>query len=156
MSKMASRLAQWRALTSAQRRTLLQAWWLLPVFWLGLRTLGLPRLQARLAAKPLPITAPGQPPLPLAEVQALGKAVNIAARHTPFHATCLSRSLVLGWLLRRQGVASDLRIGVRLVGGALDAHAWVELEGVPVNDSADIAQTFAAFGDIVPLAAFNE
>ena len=151
-----SRLAQWRALSAAQRRTLLQAWLLLPVFWLGLHTLGLPRLQAKLAAKPLPQREPDRPPLPLADVQALGEAVNKAARHTPFHTTCLSRSLVLVWLLRRRGVASDLRIGVRLVDGALDAHAWVECEGVPVNDLADIAQTFASFGDIVPLTAFNE
>ena len=152
MNAKPSRLARWRSLSGAQRGTLLWAWFLLPVFWLGLRTLGLPRLQARIAATPLA----KQPLLPLTDVQALGDAVNIAARHTPFHVTCLSRSLVLGWLLRQRGVASDLRIGARLVDGGLDAHAWVEFEGTPVNDRADIAQTFATFGDIVPLAAFDQ
>lgn len=151
MSAKPSRLALWRALSAAQRRALLQAWVLLPLFWLGLRALGLPRLQARLAGQ----AGPGQRPLSLVEAKAMGEAVNIAARHTPFRVTCLSRSLVLGWLLRRRGVASDLRIGVRLVSGSLDAHAWVELDGVPVNDRADIAQTYATFGDIVPLSAFD-
>lgn len=151
MSTLASRLARWHELSAAQRRALLQAWLLLPIFWLGLRAMGLARLQARLAGK----AGVEQFPLSLPEAKAIGEAVNIAARHTPFRVTCLSRSLVLDWLLRRRGVASDLRIGVRLVGGALDAHAWVEFEGMPVNDRTDIAQTFATFGDIVPLSAFN-
>ena len=81
--------------------------------------------------------------------------MNIATRHTPFRATCLSRSLLLGWLLRRRGVASDLRIGVRLTNGVLDAHAWVECSGVPVNDRPDIAAQFALFCDLVPLGSFS-
>jgi len=152
-TRASGRVAQWCALSAAQRRVLVAAWLWLPLFWLGLRLLGLPRLQAWLQRRPLgadPATA-----LALPDIQALGEAVNIAARHTPFPATCLTRSLLLGWLLRRRGVASDLRIGVRLTQGALDAHAWVESAGVPVNDQADIAAQFASFGDIVPLQAFH-
>lgn len=152
-SPRSSRLAQLCALTAAQQRTLVTAWLWLPLFWLGLRLLGLPRFQALLQRRPLP-AEPAQA-LSLPDIQALGEAVNIAARHTPFTATCLTRSLLLGWLLRRRGVASDLRIGVRLTQGALDAHAWIECAGVPVNDRADIAAQFASFGDIVPLDAFH-
>ena len=148
-----SRLAQFGALSAAQQRVLLAAWLGLPLVWLGLRWLGLPRLQAWLQRRPLVPEPAGALALP--HIQALGEAVNIAARHTPFPATCLTRSLLLGWLLRRRGVASDLRIGVRLTNGALDAHAWVECAGVPVNDQPDIAAQFASFGDIVPLAAFH-
>ena len=147
------RLAQLRALSPAQQRTLVAAWLWLPLFWLGLRFLGLPRFQAMLQRRPL---AAGQArALALPDLQGLGDAVNIAARHTPFPATCLTRSLLLGWLLRRRGVASDLRIGVRLTNGVLDAHAWVECAGLPVNDQPDIAAQFASFGDIVPLQAFH-
>jgi hypothetical protein len=58
---------------------------------------------------------------------------------------CLVRSLCLQWLLRRRGVASELRIGARLVGGQLESHAWVEVDGRPVNDAPDVAERYAAF-----------
>jgi len=80
--------------------------------------------------------------------------VNLAARHSPFPATCLTRSLLLQWLLLRRGVASQLRIGVRLHSKSLQAHAWVECDGVPVNDSVDIASQFAPFAASLPAAAF--
>lgn len=148
-----SRLAQLSALSPGQQRMLQAAWLWLPFFWLGLRVLGLPRLQALLQRRPL--AAEPASVLMLPEIQALGEAVNIAARHSPFPATCLTRSLLLGWLLRRRNVASELRIGVRLTQGILDAHAWVECEGVPVNDRPEVNAQFASFGDLIPLEAFQ-
>ena len=153
MNLYSARLIQFNNLTAMQKRTLLAAWIWLPFFWLGLRVLGLPRLQALLESRPL--AAQPESVLILSEIQALGEAVNIAARHSPFPATCLTRSLMLSWLLRRRGVESHLRIGVRLTQGALDAHAWVECEGVPVNDNPDVNAQFASFGDLIPLAAFQ-
>jgi hypothetical protein len=125
------------------------AW--MPLFWLGLRTLGLARFQALLADS----MGPPRNAMPLRDIQTFGELVNIAARHTPFPVTCLTRSLLLEWMLRRRGVDSQLRIGVRLTQGTLDAHAWVECDGVPVNDQPDVASHFAPFGDSVPAAAFN-
>lgn len=147
------RLAQFRALSPVQQRTLLIAWLWLPVFWLGLRVLGLPRLQVWLRHRPLAI--PCASALALPEIQALGEAVNIAARHSPFPATCLTRSLLVGWLLRRRGVGSELHIGVRLMQGLLEAHAWVECEGIPVNDRLDVSAKFASFGELIPMKAFQ-
>lgn len=147
-----SRWARWRALSAPQRRTLLQAWGLLPLVWLALWTWGLPRLQAWLLRQPLPARAA---PMPLDEVAGLGHAVNIAARWTPFPATCLTRSLLLVWLLRRQGVDSELRIGVQLREAVFRAHAWVERGGVPVNDRADVAADFAPFDDLGLQASFD-
>ena len=146
-----ARLAQLRILTAMQKRTLLAAWLWLPLFWLGLRVLGLPRFQAWLHKTP----ARSDLSLTLPLIKALGEAVNIASRHTPFPVTCLTRSLLLGWLFRRRGVASDLRIGVRLTQGAFDAHAWVECEGVPVNDRPDVSAQFASFGDLIPSKSFQ-
>jgi Transglutaminase-like superfamily len=148
-----SRLARLKALSPAQRRTLLIAWLWLPFFWLGLRVLGLPRLQVWLQRRPLAVRLASTLDVP--KMQALGEAVNIAARYSPFPATCLSRSLLLGWLLRRCGVGSDLHIGVRMRQGVLEAHAWVEFAGVPVNDMPDIGIQFASFGDLIPLEAFQ-
>lgn len=151
MKNLARHLAQYRALSHAQQRTLLAAAAWMPIFWLGLRVLGLPRFQARLERTRMPVCAA----LTLPEAQALGELVNIAARNTLGPRTCLTRSLLLGWLLRRRGVQSQLRIGVRLTQGALDAHAWVECEGVPVNDRPGVSAQFASFGDLLPLSAFE-
>ena len=153
VSLRSSRIAQLCALSHVQQRTLLAAWLWLPFFWLGLRVLGLPRLQALLQRRPL--VAKPESVLMLPEIQALGEAVNIAARYSPLPATCLTRSLLLGWLLRRRSVVSELRIGVRLTQDMLDAHAWVECEGVPVNDRPDVSAQFASFGDLIPLEAFQ-
>lgn len=138
-------------LSQLQRRTLLAAWLWLPVFWLALRVLGLARFHSSLKRRPTSATAL----MPTSAIKALGEAVNIAARHTPFPATCLTRSLLFGWLLRKRGMDSDLRIGVRLTHGLLEAHAWVECGGVPVNDQEWVAIEFACFGNLIPLDAFD-
>ena len=151
MNLYTARLVKFYNLNAMQKRTLMAAWLWLPLFWLGLRVLGLPRFQAWLLKAP----ARSALSMPLPLIKALGEAVNIAARHTPFPATCLTRSLLLGWLLRRRNVASKLRIGVRLTQGMLDAHAWVECEGVPVNDRPDVNAQFASFGNLIPLKAFQ-
>jgi len=145
------RWAQWRALSAAHQRALLAAAFWMPLFWLGLRVFGLPRFQARLQG----CKANAGKAMSLPDIQALGELVNIAARHTLGPRTCLTRSLLLGWLLRRRGVTSNLRIGVRLTHGVLDAHAWVECDGIPVNDQPDVGTQFASFGDLVPLEAFH-
>lgn len=151
MSRLRRHLARFRALSGVDQRTLLAAAMCMPLFWLGLRMLGLPRFQARLQR----CTVKRDVAMSLPDIQALGELVNIAARHTLGPRTCLTRSLLLGWLLWRRGVESQLRIGVRLTKGVLDAHAWVECDGIPVNDRADVSTQFASFGDLVPLEAFD-
>jgi len=53
--------------------------------------------------------------------------------------------VTLWWLLRRRGWQCDLRIGVRQSEGQLLAHAWVEGDGKPLNDSANVMQAFTRF-----------
>lgn len=59
--------------------------------------------------------------------------------------------MVLWWLLHRRGVGSNLLIGVRRRPGSpsgsrtLDFHAWVEHDGVVLNDVADVRDRFATF-----------
>jgi hypothetical protein len=55
---------------------------------------------------------------------------------------CLPRSLTKWWLLRRQGIPCDLRIGVRSGAGEdprdrMQAHAWVEIPDVAASDAQD-------------------
>ena len=43
---------------------------------------------------------------------------------------CLRRALTMWWLLRRQGIESDLFFGVRRKNsGQFQAHAWLEYQG---------------------------
>lgn len=120
-------------------------WWLLlstsaliPAYWVAVRSgLYKPRSWPLRAAE-----APA-PELPLEAVRRIGALVNAASRYSPFPSTCLTRSLVLISQLRRRNVACSLRIGVCLLDGKLKAHAWVEHQGVPVNDSPDVDSQFA-------------
>lgn len=78
----------------------------------------------------------------------IAKTVNRVVRYGMPRGTCLIRSLVLLRILSEAGCAASLRIGIRLVNSqALAAHAWVEIDGIPVNDRPDIATDF----HVVPL-----
>jgi hypothetical protein len=144
-------IATYRALSAREQKVLLASVVLLPFFWLGLRLAGLQRFQAWLDRSPI---AP-KTPLTQTEAAELGAAVNRAANHILGPANCLTRSLLLRWLLRRFGTASDLRIGVRFEEGALAAHAWVERDGIPVNDRPEDVACFAAFDQPVSPEMFS-
>jgi hypothetical protein len=67
---------------------------------------------------------------------------------------CLSQSLVLWHLLRRQGIKSELRIGFNkndhhrsAAGDNFNAHAWVECQGVVLNDSPGVHERFVVFDE---------
>ena len=60
-------------------------------------------------------------------------------------APCLQRSLVLWHFLQCRGTSTEIRLGVsKLADGRLAAHAWVELDGQPLNDGADVLQRYVA------------
>jgi hypothetical protein len=79
------------------------------------------------------------------------RMVNAAARYGCGAPTCLEKSLALWWLLRRQGTESSVRIGARMVNGKLEAHAWVEREGLALNEPADQHRHYATFDAAFPL-----
>lgn len=143
--RMIGSIARIRALTWPERRLLLTAILLLPSFALALRFLGLMRFRAWLDLRPGAVLAPRREP-----IASVATLVGAAANHGPFPSTCLTRSLLLDWLLRRRGVKSEMRIGVRVAKGTLEAHAWVEVDGRPVNDAPDIAQRYAPISGALP------
>ena len=140
-TKLHTKLAKLRALSWPERRTLLAAMAWMPLFWLGLHGLGLSRFQAWLQRPRLLI----ENALSLDEIMGIATMVNRAARLMRIPGDCLTRSLLLGWLLRRRRVASQLRIGVKMNEGSLAAHAWVEYAGIAINDQPDVGEQFAAF-----------
>jgi hypothetical protein len=82
------------------------------------------------------------------------RVVRVAAWYGPYGGKCLEQSLVLWFLLRRQRIKSELRIGVRKEAKRFEAHAWVELLGLPLDESESVHQRFKPFDHaIIPLEA---
>jgi aryl-alcohol dehydrogenase-like predicted oxidoreductase len=81
------------------------------------------------------------------------RMVNAAARYGGHRPTCLEKSLALWWLLRQQGTVSSVRIGARKVDGKLEAHAWVECEGVVLNEPREEHRHYATFDAAFPLSS---
>jgi len=79
------------------------------------------------------------------------RMVNAAARHSWGRSTCLEKSLGLWWLLRREGITSSVRIGARMAGGKLEAHAWVECGGAALNEPGGEHRHYATFDAAFPL-----
>jgi hypothetical protein len=78
----------------------------------------------------------------LATARRLSLLVAVAGRHA--HATCLRQALLLHTLLRRRGLTSDIRFGARRNAGPMPAmHAWVELQGIPLDPASSRHRPFA-------------
>lgn len=63
----------------------------------------------------------------------------------PLPTLCLTRSLALAWILRRRGLPGELCLGVRNSTGAFEAHAWVEVDGLVLAETDDVAHLYEAF-----------
>lgn len=147
---------RFRSLSRAERHVLLRALALLPLTAVGLRLIGFHRWHSLLvrfgAGKSSAAEARGRNSLERAFLAA--RMVNIAAREGVYRSNCLGQSLVLWWLLRQEGIASELRIGVRKQARRFQAHAWVERSGVVLNDSDEVHKHYAPFDrSIVPVQA---
>jgi len=140
--RLLSVVSKLRRFSGAERRLLFVSAIRLTLLAAALHVAGFARVRRWLAAS----TVYGSEP-PDVEPQTLAVLVNAASNHLPIAGSCLTRSMLLDWMLRRRGVASALRLGVRLVEGRLQAHAWVEVGGRPVNDVPGVAAEFKPFED---------
>ena len=144
------RLRKLVALPRGERGLLVLAAVCLPLTALGLRVAAFERVLAALGR------LAGRRPLEAEEADVARRAqrteqlVCWAARHGLHRGNCLSQSLTLWWLLRRQGIASDLRLGVYKDAGRLEAHAWIECGGRVLNDRGGIRQRVVAFEGALP------
>jgi len=73
--------------------------------------------------------------------------VKVAAGKISPIATCLHRSLTLWALLRLQGIEARLIFGVHKPENHFEAHAWVEYDGLVLNDSPDVGQRIAVISE---------
>jgi hypothetical protein len=145
------KISKFLALSPGQRWLLVQTLFLLPLTAAALRLLSFRRVSATLASLSPRAgrKAPDDGPETLSQVRTTARMVNLAARHGFFNASCLHRAMILWWLLRRQGIASDLRFGVRKKVGEVQAHAWVEYGGNPLDDEQNLRQHYVTFEEAV-------
>ena len=76
------------------------------------------------------------------------RAMKIAIRHAPYSGNCLSRSLSLHTITQRHAIPTSLQIGTKIENGDFSAHAWVEFQDTPLNDSSNIGEIYQAFESI--------
>lgn len=75
-----------------------------------------------------------------ARARRVSEAVDAGLGLLPLAPTCLRRSVTLLRRLHRLGLDGSLQLGVRTVDGRVEAHAWVRVGDVVVNDDpAEIA-----------------
>jgi hypothetical protein len=117
----------------------MQAVVLLPAFRLACRFVTFARVQRLSDRMARPSHANGLPP----EVAA--RLVGIAAAHGLYRARCLEKSLVLRWILCRHGVDARIVLGARKEDDEMQAHAWVEVDGVSLDEENDIHRLFSPF-----------
>jgi hypothetical protein len=142
------RLRRFSALERPARGLFLRAATLLPFICFSLRLRGFRKTQAFLQKFPpstnarLDNSSPASMP---ASADLTVRMVRAAVRHGIGHPTCLEESIALWWLLGRQGITTELRIGVRKESEKFEAHAWVERDGVPLNEPEAPHEHYAAF-----------
>lgn len=142
----------WRKLKKLSRSEfalLVQALLLLPITAFCIKLFGFRRLYAAIAKY-------GQTPYKLVpskrDIYTIVGIVTLASKRSFYRPNCLQKSLVLWWLLRRQSIESELRIGVRKQDERLEAHAWIECQGYVLNDTNDVARRFLPFAaPILPM-----
>lgn len=138
------RLRRFSALERTARGIFLRAAALLPLISLSLRLRGFRKTQAFLQKFLSTSSSEAGSPAP-GRAELTVRMVRAAARHGFGHPTCLEESLALWWLLGRQGIACELRIGVRKQDEKIEAHAWVEREGNALNEPESLHAHYAAF-----------
>jgi hypothetical protein len=143
-SPLVSKASKFVRLSWQERALLLQALVLLPFVSFCLHLLGMGRTQYALA-KLCPHTISQSPETLWPQTETTARMVAIAAHYSQLWTNCLKKSLVLWYLLRRQGIISELRIGVQHEVGKFQAHAWVEYQNIVLNDNQNVRQHFAMF-----------
>ena len=152
---MGRRLQRWRALDGRDRWRLIGCvvglWFVhasLAVFGYGRTRRMIERVSRRTPARAATSAE-------IADAQALARLAASAGANTLGEATCLRRALLLHGWLRRRGLQPALLLGLPAnaaapAAGDFSAHAWVELDGVPLLESdagyRAFAQSFAPSG----------
>jgi Transglutaminase-like superfamily len=156
---MLERLRRFRDLDPDARRLFLRASTLLLLIALSLRLRGFRATQLALQRHISNPRSGHRTPVDAhkaARVSLTVRMVRSAAYHFPGKASCLEKALALWWLLGRRGIASSVRIGTRKVDDKFEAHAWVDCDGVALNEPEELHSHYAAFDEAFPVREAEE
>ena len=145
---MTRRRRGWFELPRDERRAVITMVWLVPALHVAVRVWDYRRTRAWLEQSASAHRA--QLRGVEGRVEAYRLATARVTRYSWLPGNCLSRSLALLWLLRRNGHDADLHLGVSLAGGEFAAHAWVTLAGRVLNDTQDVATRYVPFSSASP------
>jgi hypothetical protein len=139
------RFRRYSALERPAQALFLRAMVLLPLVALSLRWRGLRATQSSLKLLLPDFHPEHNPSLVSKDAAVAAHMVNAADLYGLVHPSCLAKSLTLWWLLARQGISSHLRIGIRKDSEKMEAHAWVERDGVALNEPDEHHHHYSAF-----------
>lgn len=146
MNSTLRKLARIKRLSTHDWRLLSRALVLLPTSAFLLKIRGYKRTRivlSGLSRRKLKVRCPDKSQLELA--RRVADMVSLAARHGPYRANCLKKSLVTELLLAQEGIPAKLRIGVNRREGRLDAHAWVEVDEEVLIGGRDAKALYQVF-----------
>ena len=138
-------LHRFRRLTGTERRVALEAATTLSVAWIAIRVAGFRICNALRDRSVSTRNMETHSIATLESAQRIAHLTAVTARNLFVRTTCLEKSLALCWMLRRRGMNPELRIGARKEETLFEAHAWVELNGIPLCDDGDQHSHFAPF-----------
>ena len=133
-------LSRLRQLSKAELLDLYPALWRLALVRFSLLVFGFRRTLERFDQSHANQLAPPSP-VELESWRRRSRAFRRVGRLIP-QAHCLARSIALRWWMRSQGVHALLKIGVRKDHGQIDSHAWVEANGVPVDEREAVVSQY--------------
>jgi len=137
---------RYRELDPEARKLFWRAVTLLPLVGVSLRVRGFQKTKENLAKKlPTGQVDPDSKTGNVEAVQMTCRMVKAGAHYGFGHPTCLAQSLVLWYLLQKQNIPTRFRIGVKKLTSKFEAHAWLEHEGVALNQTAEPHHHYAAF-----------
>ena len=140
------RLRRYRVLDADSRALFWRAVRLLPQVAISLRLRGYTQTEVslRFRATKHPATILNKDDIAL-RIEKTSRMVRAASQFGPVRATCLAQSLTLWLLLQQQNISSAIKIGVRKKDTGMEAHAWVERNGVALNETDEVHRHYAPF-----------
>jgi hypothetical protein len=137
---------RYNALPAHERKIAREAARRLTLTWIGLRVFGFKRMRESAERHSVSTRATADAAnSQIADSKVIARLVGSASRHLFFTPNCLVQSLALLEMLRRRGIAAELRVGARHESGAFEAHAWVEFAGIVLNDFSAEHRHFTPF-----------
>ncbi|WP_164714175.1 lasso peptide biosynthesis B2 protein [Chitinophaga rhizosphaerae] len=125
----------------AQERLLLQAHAITILTETSLRFTGL-RTTQKLLTRFMKNVPPPAPEATIVLLDTYSSIFNRMKTAASRKGRCLSQSLAMRFMLGRKGISTDLRIGICQEHGKMEAHAWLEKDGKPVNDHPSMIEGY--------------